>query len=117
MGLCIRLLETSSPQREGTYSQGSSAFELAGLPKVTLRFAIETEDPEEVEALRHARRSMLREEWTRGREGEEPSLEDALFSPVEICWSIRPEQQRWCLQKVEELAARANRALADLRVS
>jgi len=111
MSLRIRLIE--GPQRNG-YSSGSNALDLA--PELTLRFTIEANDPEDLEALRHARRSMLREEWTRGRESEEPSLEDAVFSPAEMSWRIRPDQRAWCLQKVEDLVVRANRALADLQL-
>ena len=110
----IRLLEVSSPEDPGVYSSGSNALDLAAAP-TTLCFAIEAETPEELEALRHARRSILREESTRGRDGEEPSLEDAVFSPVDMSWRIRPEQRRWCLQKVEDLTARANRCLIELR--
>jgi hypothetical protein len=112
MSLVIRPVETGSQLDD--YSHGSSALEL--LPEMTLRFGIETDDLEDLEALRHARRSMLREERTRGRDGEEPSLEDAVFSPAEISWSIRPEQREWCLQKVQELVARANRATSELQI-
>src|SRR5215471_11509169 len=111
MSLRIRLLEHPLRNR---YSSGSNALELA--PELTLRFGIETDEPEDLEALLHARRSMLREEWTRGRESEEPSLEDAVFSPAEMSWRIRPDQRAWCLQKVEDLVVRANRALADLQL-
>ena len=55
MSLRIRPLETPGSQRDG-YSHGSNALELA--PEVTLRFGIETDDVEDLEALRHARRSM-----------------------------------------------------------
>src|SRR5713226_5301613 len=112
MSLRIRPLETPS-QHDG-YSHGSNALDL--VPEMTLRFGIETDDQDDLEALRHARRSMLREEWTRGRDGEEPSLEEAMFSPAEISWTIRPEQRPWCLQKVGELVGRANRAISELQV-
>lgn len=113
MSLRIRPLETPGSQRED-YSRGSSALELA--PEVTLLFGIETDDQEDLEALRHARRSMLREERTRGRDGEEPSLEDAVFSPAEVSWTVRVEQREWCLQKVQDLVARANRATSELQI-
>ena len=113
MSLRIRPLEMPSSQRDG-YSHGSSALEIA--PEVTLHFGIETDDLEDLEALRHARRSMLREERTRGRDGEEPSLEDAVFSPAEVSWTIRPEQREWCLQKVQELLGRANRVPSELQL-
>ena len=113
MSLRIRPLETSGLQHDG-YSRGSSAHELA--LEVTLYFGIETDDLEDLEALRHARRSMLREERTRGRDGEEPSLEDAVFSPAEVSWTIRPEQREWCLQKIGDLVGRANRATSELQI-
>lgn len=96
---------------------GSSAPELDGEPLRTLRFRLTGTDEESLEALRHARRSLLREEWTLGREAEEPSLEDAVFSPSEIVWVIRPEQRDSCVRKLEELLARANRALEALALS
>ena len=113
MSLRIRPLETPGSQRDG-YSHGSNALELAS--EVTLRFGIETDDLEDLEALRHARRSMLREERTRGRDGEEPSLEDAVFSPTEVSWTIRPEQREWCLQKIGDLVGRANRVTSELQI-
>jgi hypothetical protein len=113
MSLRIRPLE-APPSQHDDYSHGSSALQLA--PEMTLRFGIETDDLEDLEALRHARRAMLREEWTRGRDGEEPSLEDAVFSPAEISWTIRPEQREWSLQKVQDLIARANRATSELQL-
>ena len=113
MTLQIRLLEPTLPVDPAAYATGSSALNLAGAPEVFLRFAIQADDPEELEALRHARRSMLREEWTRGRDGDEPSLEEAIFSSSDILWWIRPERRRWYLQSVEELAARANRHLSE----
>ena len=113
MSLRIHPLEMPGSQRDG-YSHGSNALELA--LEVTLHFGIETDDPEDLEALRHARRSMLREERTRGRDGEEPSLEDAVFSPAEVSWTIRPEQREWCLQKIGDLVGRANRATSELQI-
>jgi hypothetical protein len=56
---------------------------------------------------------MLREEWTRGRDEDEPLLEEALFTPAEIVWEVRPDQKGWCLQKVQELQARAHRFLVE----
>jgi hypothetical protein len=115
MALCIEHVPEASASND-LYSSGSSALDLAGRPELTLRFAIEAENPEDLEALRHARRSMLREELTRGRDGQRPSLEDAIFSAAEISWRIPPEERRWCLKKVEELVERATRTLAELRM-
>lgn len=78
-------------------------------PVMALRFRIET-DPVGLEALRHARRALLREEATRGLDAGEPSLEQATFSPAEIVWEILPTQRERCLEKLEELVSRARRA-------
>jgi len=76
---------------------------------IALRFRIQAE-PDCLDALRHARRSLLREEATRGLDPGEPSLENAMFSPGEITWEILPEQRARCLEKLEELVSRARRA-------
>jgi len=110
----IGLVEVLDGPSGQAYISGSSAPELAGAPSRTLRFRLKGADRESLEALRHARRSLLREEWTRGRESDEPSLEEAVFSPAEIVWVVRPEQREWCLRKLEDLIARANRALREL---
>lgn len=86
---------------------GGLALELGGAA-VTLRFLLTMTGQRGLDAVRNARRSLLREEWTRGREPDEPSLEDAVFSAREILWVVRPEQRRWCLEKLEELRRRAN---------
>ncbi len=98
-----------------------SAPAAAGLPidlipgsTVTLRFLLSAEGQDGLEALRNARRSLLREEWTRGRDSDEPSLEEAVFSPTEILWVVRADQRPSCLQKLEELRRRANRLLSEM---
>ncbi|HEX9688316.1 MAG TPA: hypothetical protein VGB47_04495 [Thermoanaerobaculia bacterium] len=80
---------------------------------VTLRFLFSPTGGTGLEALRNARRALLREEWTRGRDPDEPSLEDAVFSTKEILWVVRPEQRFRCLQKLEELRRRANQLLTE----
>jgi hypothetical protein len=81
---------------------------------LTLRFRIRAIDGMGLEALRYARRAMLREEWTRGLEEGEPSLEDAVFSAFEVVWSIPADERARCRAKLDELLERANRALAEL---
>ncbi len=79
-------------------------------PAVTsLRFRIEA-DPVGLEALRYARRALIREEAIRGLDADEPSLEQATFSPAEIVWEIRPSQRARCLEKLDDLVSRARRA-------
>jgi hypothetical protein len=106
----IRFLPLPDASSAGPGRPGSAALEWAA---VTLRFGLEASEPQVLNAVLHARRSMLREEWTRGRDADEPLLEDALFSPGEIVWQVRADQKNWCLQKVEELRARAHRWLAE----
>ena len=77
-----------------------------------LRFRIHAGDSG-IEALRHARRSMLREEWTLGRREGEPSLEDAVFTNDAIVWPVWPEQRDMCLERLALLEARVARMLED----
>lgn len=91
---------------------GSMALEVGGA--ITLRFLLSMTGQKGLEAVRFARRSLLREEWTRGRQPDEPSLEDAVFSAREILWVVRPDQRRWCLEKLEELRRRANSVLTEI---
>ena len=82
-----------------------------------LRFALSVASEEEREALRYARRSMIREERTRGLEWDEPSMEDPTFSRDEVRWFALASQASWCRSKDSELIERANRALAEIRES
>jgi hypothetical protein len=81
---------------------------------VTVRCRLAATDATALEALRYARRAMLREEWTRGAEEGEPSLEDAIFSAFEISWRVRSDERERCLRKLDELLRRANQALREL---
>lgn len=83
--------------------------------RVMLRFELVVEGTDDLEALRYARRSMIREERTRGLEWDEPSMEDPNFSGSEIRWFALASQAAWCRQKVAELIDRANRAAVSLR--
>ena len=95
-------------------SQGTAALRLAPAADLILRFSIASSHPRGVEALRHARRSMLREEWTLGRESDAPALEAAVFSTSEISWSVPFVHRTRCLERVAELERRANRTLSEL---
>ena len=109
----ITLAEIENPPEPVAWSGDSSAPRLEpGM--CTLRFRLVSTDSDSLEALRYARRSMLREEWTRGVEEGEASLEGAVFSASEVVWSVpAPERQR-CREKLAELVDRANRTLAEL---
>ena len=81
---------------------------------LTLRFRLVSTDERSLEALRYARRAMLREEWTRGVEEGEPLLEEAVFTAFDVVWTVPAEGRGRCRELLEELVARANRALADM---
>jgi hypothetical protein len=83
--------------------------------RVTLRFSLTIEDPQDLEALRYARRAMIREERTRGLEWDEPSMEQPVFTATEIRWFVLVSQVAWCREKISELVSRANRAREALR--
>ena len=97
-------------------SAGSTAPVLEG-GTVALRFRFLSTDADSLEALRYARRAMLREEWTRGVEPGEASLEDAVFSALDVAWSVPIGEQQRSRAKLLELVERANRAVAELAES
>jgi hypothetical protein len=89
---------------------GDSAAPRLAEATVTLRCRLLTTDDDSLEALRYARRAMLREEWTRGVEEDEPSLEEAVFSASDVSWSVRVSEAGSGRAKLAELVERANRA-------
>ena len=82
--------------------------------RVLLRFELAITDDTALEALRYARRAMIREERTRGLEWDEPSMEDPSLTGQELRWFALASQAAWCREKVSELVERANRARAEL---
>jgi hypothetical protein len=82
--------------------------------RITLRFRLELGCDRDLEAIRYARRLLIREERLRGLEWEEPSIEDAIFSPASVSWSALVSQAGWCRDKMAELVARANRVRSVL---
>jgi len=83
--------------------------------RITLRFSLLLEDEGDLDALRYARRTMIREERTRGLEWDEPSMEQPVFTSTEIRWFALVSQVGWCREKISELVSRANRAREELR--
>ena len=113
----IGLVEVSGGvQHGGSASEPQALYRVDGT-KVTLRFLVSVDGGAGLEALRFARRSLLREEWTRGRDADEPSLEDAVFSPTQIVWVVGADQRAAALLKLEELRRRANRMLSEMERS
>ena len=112
----IGLVEVSGGVQRASASE-PEAFYMVDGPEVTLRFLVSVDGGAGLEALRFARRSLLREEWTRGREAGEPSLEDAVFSPTQIVWIVAPGQRAAAVAKLEELRRRANLLLSEMERS
>jgi hypothetical protein len=73
----------------------------------TLCFRIGPRRPEYLEALRAARRAMIREELTRGLAAGEPSLAEATFSPTSILWEVSYGEQVRCRETLSHLVRRA----------
>lgn len=113
MSSSIRYRETSEPSST-TDARDGLALRFDPTRRVTLRFHLQINSDEDLEALRYARRIMIREERTRGLDWEEPSIEEAVFTVSEVSWSALVSQAAWCRQKIDDLVARANRIRGDL---
>ena len=113
----IRYNETTDAT--GTRSGVRDAVSLRFDPsrRVMLRFQVVLDADEDLEALRYARRAMIREERTRGLEWDEPSMEDPTLAGSELRWFALASQVAWCRQKMDDLIARANRAAEEIRRS
>jgi hypothetical protein len=111
----IRFLETIQPSFAGTEDRDAVALRIDPSRRVTLRFSLMMEDARDLEALRYARRAMIREERTRGLGWDEPSMEQPVFTPTEIRWFVLVSQTAWCREKIAELISRANAAREGLR--
>ncbi len=103
------------------YRETTESSQLAGDPadrlalrfdptrRIVLRFRLDFESDRDLEAIRYARRVLIREERTRGLDWEEPSMEDAVFSVPSVSWSALASQAAWCREKMAKLIERANR--------
>ncbi len=107
--------ETTEAVPRGGDRADSLALRFDATRRVFLRFELALEGADALEALRYARRAMIREERTRGLEWDEPSMEDPTLSGTEIRWFLLASQAAWCREKIAELVERANRAIAALR--
>jgi hypothetical protein len=111
----IQYRETTPSSVGGTENRDSVALRIDPSRRVTLRFALQLGDAGDLEALRYARRAMIREERTRGLDWDEPSMEQPIFTATEIRWFILVSQVAWCREKIADLVSRANRAREALR--
>jgi hypothetical protein len=113
MSASIRYNETTDLSSSGGEAQNGLALRFDATRRLTLRFRLQLDSEDDVEALRYARRVMIREERMRGLEWEEPSVEDAVFTATDVSWSVLASQAAWCREKVRLLVERANRLLPD----
>lgn len=111
----IRYRETTPESFTGAEDREAVALRIDPSRRITLRFSLTIEDTQDLEALRYARRAMIREERTRGLEWDEPSMEQPVFTATEIRWFVLVSQVAWCREKISELISRANRAREALR--
>lgn len=111
----IRCRETTDVSSGAGEYRDSVAVRLDPSRRLMLRFQVGLHEEDELEALRYARRAMIREERTRGLEWDEPTLEDLALTGAEMRWFVLSSQAAWGRQKIAELIDRANRALTELR--
>jgi len=109
----IRLDETTD-LASPVDARDSLALRFDPTRRINLRFRLHFDSPDDVEAVRYARRVMIREERTRGLEWEEPSIEDAVFSVNDVSWPALASQAAWCREKIGDLVERALRVRDDV---
>jgi hypothetical protein len=112
----IRLDETTDLSTPADVRDGL-ALRFDPTRRINLRFRLHFDSPDDVEAVRYARRVMIREERTRGLQWEEPSIEDAVFSVNDVSWPALASQAAWCREKIAELVERALRVRDDLVIA
>ena len=117
MSSSIRYRETTDLTASAVDLRDGLALRFDPTRRLNLRFRLQFDSGEDVEALRYARRVMIREERTRGLEWEEPSIEDAVFTVNDVSWPVLATQAAWCREKVAELVDRAIRVRRELVVT
>jgi hypothetical protein len=110
----IQYRETTTPLA-GIADRDVLATRIDPTRRITLLFSLTLEDEGDLDALRYARRAMIREERAKGLEWDEPSMEQPVFTSTEIRWLVLVSQAGWCREKISELVSRANRAREELR--
>lgn len=111
----IKVVEIADAAFAGSDDRDAVALRIDPSRRITLRFQLKLGTSGDLEALRYARRAMIREERTRGLEWDEPSMEDPGFMGNEIRWFVLTSQVAWCRQKISELIERTNRAREAMR--
>lgn len=111
----IAYRETTEPSPATAELRDAVALRFDPSRRVMLRFQLSLSDAQEIEALRYARRAMIRDERLRGLEWDEPSMEDPTLTGSEIRWFVLASQAAWCREKMTELVRLANRALGEIQ--
>ena len=114
MSSSIRYRETTDLTASAVDLRDGLALRFDPTRRLNLRFRLQFDSADDLEALRYARRVMIREERTRGLEWEEPSLEDAVFTINDVSWAALATQAAWCREKIAELVERAVRVRREL---
>ena len=117
MSAPIRFSETLDASASGADARDVLALRFDPTRRITLRFRLELDSERDVEALRYARRVMIREERTRGLEWEEPSIEGAVFTVRDVSGAVLASPAAWCRETRRELGERANRMESILQES
>jgi len=98
----IRFAEVPAPAPEARPASGTT----------TIWFRLGPSDAAGLEAVRDARRAMIREDRTVGLEDGEPSLAEAVFSASGVLWEVPVGELARCREKLALLQRRAN-AIAE----
>lgn len=117
MSAPIGYRETTDPSQSAGDPTDRLALRFDPTRRIVLRFRLELACEEDLEAIRYARRLLIREERLRGLEWEEPSIEGAVFTVSDVSWSVLASQAAWCREKMRELVERANRMESILQES
>ncbi|HEX9688317.1 MAG TPA: hypothetical protein VGB47_04500 [Thermoanaerobaculia bacterium] len=115
MSASIRYRETTDLSSSAVEVGDGFALRFDRSRRIILRFRLQYDSEGDLDALRYARRLLIREEHLRGLEWEEPSIEDAVFSALHVSWPALASQAAWCREKMGELVGRANRVRHELR--
>ena len=117
MSAPIGYRETTDPSPSAGDPSDRLALRFDPTRRIVLRFRLECGSDRDLDAVRYARRVLIREERTRGLEWEEPSMDDAVFSTSSVSWPALASQAAWCREKMGELIQRANRVREELEKS
>lgn len=117
MSASIRYRETTDLTASAVDLRDGLALRFDPTGRLNVRFHLQFDSSEDLEALRYARRVMIREERTRGLEWEEPSIEDAVFTVNDVSWPALATQAAWCREKIAELVERAIRVRREFVVA